>query len=67
MSEDTGKAGEAAEQAPDLVRHYRPVGIRSVVAAQAMIPRYKPAAPEHEPMPEMGFSLPTGFYTVPED
>ncbi len=67
MSDGTDKSGETNEK-PDLVGKYRPVAIRSVVAAHAMIPRSKgsPAA-EPAPMGEMGFSLPNGFHNPPED
>ncbi|MGQ3213307.1 hypothetical protein [Shinella sp.] len=54
------------EEKPDLIRHYRPVAIRSVLAAHAMIPR------KHEPVPPdppagTGFALPSGFHAVPDD
>ena len=65
MDKDAEKQKD--EGKPDLLRHYRPVGIRSVVAAQAMIPRPRPDATFEETAPEMGFALPAGFHSPPED
>lgn len=54
------------EEKPDLIRHYRPVAIRSVLAAHALIPRKHETLPP-EPSAGMGFSLPAGFHAVPDD
>ncbi|WEX90020.1 hypothetical protein PZN02_005362 [Sinorhizobium garamanticum] len=66
MSGDADKAKAQTEEVPDLARHYRPVAIRSVLAAHAMIPRVREKALP-EPFPDMSFSLPEGFHTVAED
>ena len=66
MPTDTEKPGEKAEEAPDLARHYRPVAIRAVLAAHAMIPREK-LPPEPLSDRAVSFSLPDGFHTIPED
>lgn len=63
MNDKTDKDRER----PDLVRNYRPVAIRSVVAAHAMIPKARPDAALEPPMPETGFALPAGFHSPPED
>ncbi len=65
MSSENDKAEEPAR--PDLVHNYRPVAIRSVVAAHAMIPKVK-QHPEFDPT-DTGtqFSLPTGFHSPPDD
>ena len=52
---------------PDLVRNYRPVAIRSVVAAHAMIPKTQPQPISEPPSSGMGFTLPAGFHSPPED
>lgn len=60
-----GKCDDTEER-PDPSRYYRPVAIRSVVAAQAMIKRpVETSVPE----PEMTglFSLPEGFHAPIED
>ena len=54
------------EEKPDLIRHYRPVAIRSVLAAHAMIPRTHEALTP-EPSVGTGFALPSGFHAVPDD
>jgi hypothetical protein len=54
------------EEKPDLIRHYRPVAIRSVLAAHALIPRKHETLPP-EPSAGTGFALPAGFHTVPGD
>lgn len=54
------------EDAPDLIRYYRPVAIRSVVAAHAMIPRAG-AQLSPEPLSATTTLLPAGFHTIPED
>lgn len=61
-------SGEAdkANEVPDLSRHYRPVAIRSVVAAHSMIPRPREKSPP-EPSPTGAFALPEGFHAVVED
>ena len=64
MAKETDPSRETAEEAPDLARHYRPVAIRAVLAAHAMIPRQKIVP---EPLPDRGFSLPNGFHSIPED
>ncbi|MGJ7038397.1 hypothetical protein J2Y63_001652 [Shinella sp. BE166] len=66
MAGDADKEKEKAEKAPDLVRHYRPVAIRSVLAAHAMIPR-TPVPTVSDPSSDMGFALPAGFHSIPED
>ncbi|MDX3974622.1 hypothetical protein [Shinella sp.] len=66
MSGDADKGKGKTEEAPDLVRHYRPIAIRSVLAAHAMIPR-TPAPAASEPPSGTGFALPSGFHSVPED
>ncbi|QRM57817.1 hypothetical protein [Sinorhizobium sp. BG8] len=66
MSGEADKAKQAIEDVPDLVRHYRPVAIRSVVAAHALISK-PPRQDQPEPFPDMLFSLPEGFHTVSED
>lgn len=58
---------ERQEDPPDLVRNYRPVAIRSVVAAHAMIPKHRPETPAEPPVSDMGFALPAGFHSPPED
>lgn len=52
---------------PDLVRNYRPVAIRSVVAAHAMIPKTRHEAACEPPSSGMGFALPAGFHNPVED
>ncbi|QRI66404.1 hypothetical protein JQ506_23900 (plasmid) [Shinella sp. PSBB067] len=49
---------------PDLVRNYRPVAIRSVVAAHAMIVGARPGVP---PVPEASPASPPGFHGAAED
>ncbi|WP_337183530.1 hypothetical protein [Shinella sp.] len=49
---------------PDLVRNYRPVAIRSVVAAHAMIARARPCAPS---VPEADPACPPGCHGAAED
>lgn len=66
MSAKPDDAATKSEDAPDLLRHYRPVAIRSVLAAHAMIPKHTVPA-EPEPVFSAGFSLPQGFHGVPED
>lgn len=55
------------EVRPDLLRNYRPVAIRSVVAAHAMIPKLRPNANSEPTASAMGFAHPAGFYNPPED
>ncbi|MCF3642650.1 hypothetical protein LXM94_22010 [Rhizobium sp. TRM95111] len=52
---------------PDLIRNYRPVAIRSVVAAHAMIPKHRPDTHSEPSVSDMGFALPAGFHLPPED
>ena len=52
---------------PDLVRNYRPVAIRSVVAAHAMIPKPRPEPQAEPPAFTAGFALPAGFHNPVED
>jgi len=52
---------------PDLVRNYRSVAIRSVVAAHAMLPKARPDANAEPPAPVSGFALPAGFHDPLED
>lgn len=55
------------ERQPDLVRNYRPVAIRFVIAAHAMVPKTRSEA-ACEPAPSgMGFALPAGFHNPSED
>lgn len=63
MDKDADKRKD--EGKPDLLRHYRPVGIRSVAAARAMMPRQQAAL--EETAPETSFALPAGFHSPPED
>lgn len=62
----TSKTSEE-ECRPDLVRNYRPVAIRSVVAAHAMIPKPRPEAQAEPPASMSGFILPAGFHNPVED
>lgn len=55
------------ERRPDLVRNYRPVAIRSVIAAHAMIPKPPPDANAEPLVPPAGFTLPAGFHIPAED
>ncbi|MDQ0318292.1 hypothetical protein QO002_000430 [Pararhizobium capsulatum DSM 1112] len=55
-----------AKDVPDLARHYRPVAIRSVVAAHALIKRPAATLPP-EPETTSMFSLPEGFHAQIED
>lgn len=55
------------ERRPDLVRNYRPVAIRSVVAAHAMIPKPRSGGEAEPRASATGFSLPAGFYNPAED
>lgn len=64
MSDNDDK--KTREEKPDLTRHYRPVAIRSVLAAHAMIPRKHETSPP-EPAEGTGFALPAGFHAVPDD
>lgn len=57
---------KTGEEKPDLIRHYHPVAIRSVLAAHMMIPRSRENLPP-EPSSDMGFALPAGFHSIPED
>lgn len=52
---------------PDLLRNYRPVAIRSVVAAHAMIPKPRPEVHAESPASTSGFNLPPGFHNPAED
>lgn len=61
----TGKTSEE-ECRPDLVRNYRPVAIRSVVAAHA-IPKPRPEVHAEPPASTSGFMLPAGFHNPVED
>lgn len=63
MSDDADRDNDR----PDLLRNYRPVAIRSVLAAHAMIPRHRPDVDAEPPVAEMGFALPAGFHSPPED
>ncbi len=65
MSERTDREG--AGEKPDLVRNYRPVAIRSVVAAHAMIPKARPDTPSEPPAAGTGFALPPGFHSPPDE
>lgn len=65
MGERTDK--ETIGEKPDLVRNYRPVAIRSVVAAHAMIPKTRPETASEPPTAGTGFALPPGFHNPPED
>ncbi len=58
---------EKGPKRPDLVRNYRPVAIRSVVAAHAMIPKSRPDVNFEPSATGMGFALPTGFHNPPDD
>lgn len=58
---------EKGPERPDLVRKYRPVAIRSVVAAHAMIPKSSPNVNFDPPTTGMGFALPAGFHNPPDD
>nr|WP_298094020.1 hypothetical protein [uncultured Shinella sp.] len=58
---------EKGMERPDLVRNYRPVAIRSVVAAHAMIPKTRPDTGYEPPASGTGFALPAGFHSPPED
>lgn len=60
------KPQQSAEAAPDPVRYYRPVAIRSVLAAHAMIPRVDIQS-SPDPSPAMTALLPAGFHTIAED
>jgi hypothetical protein len=62
----TSRASEE-ECRPDLLRNYRPVAIRSVVAAHAMIPKPRPEVHAEPPASAFGFNLPPGFYNHAED
>lgn len=55
------------ERRPDLVRNYRPVAIRSVIAAHAMIPKPQPDANVEPSAPAACFTLPAGFHNPAED
>lgn len=55
------------EQSPDLVRNYRPVAIRSVVAAYAMLPKVKTDPDLESDDVGVGFPLPAGFHSPAED
>lgn len=55
------------ERRPDLVRNYRPVAIRSVIAAHAMIPKPRPDTNAEPLAPATGFALPAGFHNPAED
>lgn len=52
---------------PNLLRNYRPVAIRSVVVAHAMIPKARPDTVPETPSSGMGFALPAGVHSPPED
>lgn len=65
MYERTDKEG--AGEKPGLLRHYRPVAIRSVVAAHAMIPKPRAEVHTEPPRAGMGFALPPGFHSPPDD
>ncbi len=58
---------EKGEARPDLVHNYRPVAIRSVLAAYVMIPKSRPDSAFKSSPPEMGPALPPGFHSSPED
>lgn len=62
----TSKTSEE-ECRPDLVRNYRPVAIRSVVAAHAMIPKARLETQAEPPASTSGFMLPSGFHNPVED
>lgn len=62
----TGKTSEEECQ-PNLVRNYRPVAIRSVVAAHAMIPKPRQEVHVEPPASTSGFMLPAGFHNPVED
>lgn len=62
----TSKASEK-ECRPDLLRNYRPIAIRSVVAAHSMIPKPRPEAHAEPPASMSGFMLPAGFHNPVED
>ncbi|KOF14992.1 hypothetical protein AC244_25395 [Ensifer adhaerens] len=64
MSSDRPKKN--IKDAPDLVQYYRPVAIRSVVAAQAMIPRLRNQT-ALELSPTAVAALRLGFRSVSED
>lgn len=66
MSATDDTAQGRVEETPDPIRYYRPVAIRSVVAAHKMIPRVAPQLPP-EPMSGAAAMLPAGFHTIPED
>ena len=54
------------EEAPNLVEHYRPLGIRSVVAAHVI----RPPAFKQSPVDNYGAGhsvLPEGFHSATED
>ncbi|MEW9616185.1 hypothetical protein AB3G45_20425 [Shinella sp. S4-D37] len=55
------------ERRPDLVRNYRPVAIRSVIAAHAMIAKPRPDANVEPLAPAAGFTLPAGFHNPAGD
>lgn len=58
---------QTQEEQPDLVRNYRPVAIRSVIAAHAMVPKTRPEAVCEPSPPGTGFALPAGFHSPSED
>ncbi len=58
---------EKSADRPDLVRNYRPVAIRSVVAAHAMIPKPRPDVHAEPPASTSGFMLAAGFHNPVED
>ena len=52
---------------PNLVGNYRPVAIRSVVAAHAMIPKPRLDITAELPAFAAGFALPADFHNPAED
>ena len=52
---------------PDLVGNYRPVAIRSVIAAHAMIPKPRSQVDAPPSAYGSGFAVPAGFHNPVED
>lgn len=52
---------------PNLVGNYRPVAIRSVIAAHTMIPAHRPEPAVEPPTFAADFALPAGFHNPAED
>ena len=52
---------------PDLVGNDRPIALRSVIAAHAMIPKPRPETNLQPPSRASGYALPAGFHNPTED